>query len=209
MTLEKLQTEITAVDFETVNKAATTLASAFANDPTTFIALPDPDKRANLAPIIAYDLKLEILSGGKVYATSPECEGVACWHKSGIKTTWANKLRAGLLRLPSYGGAHYLRFSSEEGRFYERLRRQYAPKHYMYLALLGVDPKHQGKGHASKLIRHMLCHADRQNLPCYVETQNARNINMYTNFGFKLRASTYFPEGSKCEVHIMLREPVT
>ena len=82
MTLKELQTEITEIDFETVDKAAVTLASAFANDPTTLIALPDPDKRANLAPIIAYDLKLEMLSGGKVYATSPECEGVACWHGS-------------------------------------------------------------------------------------------------------------------------------
>jgi len=188
-----------------VHKAAATIASAFMDDPSTHYALPNPARRANLHHIVAYYLRLDLLNGGSIYTVSPECEGVACWHPPGTKTSWLTKLRAGFLRLPLYGGMHYIRYSCQEDRFYEQLKLRHAPDKYVYLALLAVTPECQGLGHASKLIRHMLQYADSQNLPCYVETQNQKNVNMYSNYGFELKESTFYPPGSECEVYVMVR----
>lgn len=200
---------IIPVDRHTVGKAAITITNAFAGDPGIRYALPDPAKRANLHHIIAYNLKLDLMNGGRIYTVSPECEGVACWHTPNVTSSWLNKLRAGYLRLPFYGGLHYMRFAYQEDRFYERLKSKHAPGRCVYLALLGVDPEHQGKGHGGKLIRHMLQFADSQSLPCYLETQNMNNVNMYSSFGFKLKESTCFPPGTECEAHIMIRDAVS
>ncbi len=139
--------------------------------------------------------------------TSPECEGIAIWLTSNAKSPWWNKVRAGLLLLPFRCGWHYLNYSYREEKFAEALKQKHAPKHYMYLALLAVAPEYQGKGYASKLIRPMLNHLDKIGLPCYAETQNRKNVAMYQKYGFELKESTFFPPGSECEVHVLLRNP--
>ena len=199
---------IISVDQHMVDKAAITIANAFAEDPGIVYALPNPSKLANFPLIIAYQLKLDLMNGGKVYTTSPECEGVACWHPPETRSSWINQLRAGYFRLPFYGGLHYMRYSQQEDRFFADLKSKYAPHKCIYLTLLGVAPQYQGMGYASRLIRYMIQYADKKNLPCYLETQNTTNVNMYSKFGFKLKGSTHFPPGSECEVHIMIRDAV-
>ena len=60
---EKQTSGIVPVTLSTVNDAALTIASAFADDASTLEALPNPAKRANLHRIFAYRLRLTLQNG--------------------------------------------------------------------------------------------------------------------------------------------------
>ena len=72
------------------------------------------------------------------------------------------------------------------------LERQ-APFRHMYLQTIGVDPQHQGKGFADKLIKPMLNRLDEERLPCYLDTLDAKNVGIYEHLGFKLVNESIIP----------------
>jgi len=201
-------TSLTRLDFSLVPTAARSVASAFAGDPSLNYAFTEPGKKANLHHIMRYYLKLDILSGGSCLTTSPDCEGVISWCLPDIRSSWWPKLRAGYLTLPYYGGWHFVRYSQKEDRFFEAMKSRYAPERYIYLALLAVAPRHQRKGYGKRLLEELVRTLDAGKLPCYLETQNMKNVNMYRSFGFELIESTSYPPGTECEVYIMVRPPV-
>src|SRR5205814_750721 len=49
------------------------------------------------------------------------------------------------------------------------------PEPHRYLYFLGVDPPHQRKGLGGELLRPGLAQADRDGLPCYLETGKESN----------------------------------
>ena len=55
---------------------------------------------------------------------------------------------------------------------------------HWYLPWFGVDPARQGQGLGGELLRHCLEIVDRDHLPIYLETPNARNISFYERHGF-------------------------
>jgi GNAT superfamily N-acetyltransferase len=55
---------------------------------------------------------------------------------------------------------------------------------YWYLGPIGVDPKYQGKGFASKLLKPILRRIDKQNVPVWLETNLKRNLSFYEHFDF-------------------------
>ena len=57
---------------------------------------------------------------------------------------------------------------------------------HWYLALVGVDPAHQGSGLGSMLIQHGLRRCDQQGLPAYLESSNPRNTALYERHGFEV-----------------------
>jgi len=62
---------------------------------------------------------------------------------------------------------------------------QFHPKEaYWYLALIGVDPAHQGQGYGSALLASALQECDREHMPAYLESSNARNVPLYARHGF-------------------------
>jgi GNAT superfamily N-acetyltransferase len=54
-----------------------------------------------------------------------------------------------------------------------------------YLPLIGVDPRCQGQGYGSALLRHALAECDREGMPAYLESSNPRNIPLYQKHGFE------------------------
>ena len=71
-------------------------------------------------------------------------------------------------------------------------RQQISVPHY-YLFFIGIDPFNQGKGFAGRLIRPMLDRLDAEKIPCYLTTQNERNISLYEHFGFRVIGSMTLP----------------
>lgn len=57
--------------------------------------------------------------------------------------------------------------------------------HY-YLQVLGVDPAQQGQGWSRPLMQVVLDQADRQQVPCYLETATLSNLSLYRRFGFEV-----------------------
>jgi GNAT superfamily N-acetyltransferase len=57
---------------------------------------------------------------------------------------------------------------------------------HWYLAFIGVDISHQGRGIGSKLLKPMIDKFDREECLAYLESTNAANIPLYERFGFNV-----------------------
>ena len=78
------------------------------------------------------------------------------------------------------------------------------PPHY-YLAILGTDPDHQGKGIGSSLLRPVLDICDHDGVGAYLESSKESNIAFYARHGFELTGEVRLPGGPL--VWPMWREP--
>ena len=193
------------IDLSLIEQASMTCARAFADDPLTAYLIADEKKRVNLHYTFEVPLRISAMGGAEAYATSPECEGIAIWMPSGTKLSLSMMLQAGYPRLPLRCGWRYFIRDATMLRQCEKLRRKYAPPRHLYLGLLAVAPEHQGKGHASALLKPMLKKLDEEKMACYLETQNLKNIAIYQHFGFKMVHETCIP-GSDYPLYLMLRE---
>jgi GNAT superfamily N-acetyltransferase len=72
-------------------------------------------------------------------------------------------------------------------RVQERMRKAHPrdPEHW-YLAVLGTDPDHQGKGVGSALLAPVLERCDAEGVPAYLESSKESNIPFYERHGWKV-----------------------
>ncbi len=194
---------LTNLNLSLTKPASVTAARAFADDPETLYLIPDAAKRANLNHAFEYFLRISVLGKEEVYATSPNCEGVAIWSDSKKRPSFWTSLMANPLP-PLRCGWRFISHQMEAYRLTIEIKKQFAPPHHMYLALLAVDPSHHGKGYASVLLKPMLERLDKDRLPAYLETQNTENVAMYRHFGFELVHEAVFPK-TTFPIYCMLR----
>jgi GNAT superfamily N-acetyltransferase len=170
-----------------INQATRVLARAFQDDPLFTYFFPSPQKRERKLPITFRMMVLHGTIYGEVYASSPRMEGIAIWIPS-------EKMFMTSLPLLRSGGLHtMLKISPREMKrissyttFSANLHHRVAPFKHMYLEFIGISPEYQGKGFATHLLTSMLERLDSENLPCFLETQNARNVPVYAHFGFQV-----------------------
>ena len=55
---------------------------------------------------------------------------------------------------------------------------------FIYLHIIGVATIHQGKGYGRLLLQALIEKSEKAGLPIYLETETARNAEMYQRFGF-------------------------
>ncbi|MCK5341794.1 MAG: GNAT family N-acetyltransferase [Candidatus Heimdallarchaeota archaeon] len=146
---------------------------------------------------------------GEVFTTSPKLEGIALWQLKdprekrqddplSLFINWINfalavALGEALERVQSFYGYTL-------STHYELL-----PSLHWYFFIIGVDPNFQRKGFASRLITPMLARIDKEQLPCYLDTNNEKNVGIYQHFGFKVLKKYQIP-GSNVMNWSMLRE---
>lgn len=193
------------IDLSLAVPASLTCARAFADDPLTAYLVADESRRPNLHYAFEAVLRMSALGGAEAYATSRACEGVAVWMPPERKQTLSIALRAGYPFLPLRCGWRYLFRDMRTISFCEKIEKRYAPPRHCYLGLLAVDPLHQRKGYASRLIRPMLRRLDEEKMACYLDTQNIKNVAMYEHFGFALVHQATMP-GADLPLYAMLRE---
>jgi len=142
---------------------------------------------------------------GNVYAPTKAIEGVAGWlpHDK-IKISNWHYIRHGALsaffRAGKEGRRNLLRYSS----LVSAKHRQHANFPHMYLFNIAIDPKYQGKGYASKLLKPMFAKLDENNLPCYLESPE-RNLALYEHFGFEVVEHVSLPEDNN-DMWLMIRK---
>ena len=135
-------------------------------------------------------------------------EGIAIWMYSdrwNKKSFW-RILTSGAIWPAIVIGFKALRKMRALDKYVERKHKELAPDKHWYLALLAVDPQHQGKGYASKLLNSMLSCIDEEGLDCYVETEGDKNVSMYQHFGFDV-VDKFIVPGTKDKIVAMLRKP--
>ena len=192
-----------------IKPASEMLARAFDDDPFFRRLVPDPEKRqAKAAHLFAFTLKLGIRYG-EAYTTSPNLEGIAVWMRPETAniTLW-RAIRCGVIPLIFRVGFRLLKKMNSADAYAERARKRLTPKRYWYLALLGVNPDHQGNGHASALMKPMLNRIDDEGLPIYLETEGEKNVSMYQHFGFKALEHIHVTEHD-IDFDAMFRKPDT
>ncbi len=188
-------------------RAIDVLTRAYWNYELIVYVFPDEKDRRELLPAsFAHTLKRGTLRGS-VLTTSPNVEGMAVWTRSdatageqasALEDEWTRLVQ----RLSEDQAKRYLKFAE----FCKNGRERLAPKPYMYLSALAVDPEKQGQGYCSKTLRPVFEYLDRIGLPCYLETQHEGNVPIYEHFGFEVLAESTLP-GSDLRHWDMVRMP--
>jgi len=193
-----------------IEETSRVLGRAFQDDPLFVYCYPDPIERKNKSVThFEWLILLGILSG-EVYITSSDIESVAVWHPYAIEDKKRGKQskeiirRLRKVRRKAFSDVFY----SERMAIFEEISNSFQNEHvnfpHWYLSIIGVDPIHQGKGYGSKLLRMRLAEIDKQKLPCYLHTENERNVKFYEHFGFELIGKNKVPN-SDFYHHAMLR----
>jgi GNAT superfamily N-acetyltransferase len=176
--------EIIRLTDSQIPAAAATLARAFHDDPLMVYAIPDPAERTRLLPdVYARMIRFGVLTG-EVYVTAGAVEGVAVWLPPNAKWTRQNIEASGMHETATLiGDDAYQRYREVVGREWQARERDMTGPCW-YLFLLGVEPSRQRRGLGGALMRPILERADTEQLACYLETENQRNVAFYLKQGF-------------------------
>ncbi|NHK30293.1 MAG: GNAT family N-acetyltransferase [Asgard group archaeon] len=180
---------------------------AFDSDILVHHMFPDEETRKQY---IQEYFKLRIRFGiiyGEVYAPSPEIKGLVVWfHRDKFSITNWKMLRIGGIRLFMKVDKKTINRVLDIGHFSTEFRQKNINFTYWYLAPVGVDPQHQGKGLCSHLLKPMLARCDKEKIPTALETQLMQNVEIYKRYGYETIAETTIPE-SDIPHYLMIRHP--
>jgi GNAT superfamily N-acetyltransferase len=169
---------------------------------------PDQEERRVKEPYVNEFLVRRDYSYSRSFITSPNLEGIAIWMHSDRrkKRPFWRIITSGAIWQAIRIGIRPLMKMQNYDRYIEKKHSELVPYKHWYLAVLAVDPQHQGKGYAGKLLNEMLSYIDQDGLPCYVETEGEKNVSMYKHFGFKVVDDFIVPKTTDKMV-AMLRQP--
>ncbi len=181
------------------------LARAFQDDPLMVYVLPNAQRRRRLLPVLFRIVVGYCLRYGVIYST-PGLEAVICCLPPGQTTTIGRLARVSLSGPPFQLGLTGLRRFLRASSASDQAHKQAAPGAHWYIWALGVDPACQGHGFGGQLVQTVLRQARAQGLPCYLDTENPRNVPFYGQFGFRQVSETLIA-GSDMRIYAMLWTP--
>ena len=85
------------------------------------------------------------------------------------------------------------------------MEKKHPREPHWYLAVLGTDPQHQGKGHGSAVLEPVLDRCDLEGVPAYLESSKEANVPFYERHGFQVTDTHDFPKGPR--IWLMWRDP--
>ena len=194
--------QISLIAEEQIPAAGEMLARAFFYDPLCVYAQPDPEARMSQFTWLFTELIRAGARQRSVYAST--CvyrpNGIAVWMPPQPDEQPVTD-QLGLRFDPE---AHH-RFTSA-CRHFERIHRQCIAGPHWYLGLLGVSPQWQGRGIGRTLVAPVLERADRECLPCYLETFVPGKVPFYERLGFSVVGAGVEPR-SRVPFWAMRRRP--
>ncbi|MCE7741607.1 MAG: GNAT family N-acetyltransferase [Candidatus Heimdallarchaeota archaeon] len=184
-----------------VEKATEVLTRAFHEDPLIKLIFPDSEERKRYSPVLWKFMTRDGINCGEVYSPTDKIEGVAKWLPPG-------KEHMGIWRTIKSGGLGMgvaLAKQKDERKLSPRkiqeitdnilqIHKEMMKEPHWYLANIGVDPDHQGKGYGSKLIKPMLERIEKERYSVFLETNLEGNVGLYEHLGFELIEETKIPE---------------
>jgi GNAT superfamily N-acetyltransferase len=183
---------------------AASLAEAFATDPLFSHALPvERTRLPRLAWLIRRLIRYTLRSGSLI--ADDGLTGAALW--LGPDRPFPDEAAmafSGMILAPFVVGVPGLVRLSRAQEMMARERRR-GPARHLYLFMLGVRPGEQGRGLGSALLAPMLARADREGIPCLLETNKERNLPLYERHGFEVLSHGMI--GGVCPYWAMRRNP--
>lgn len=168
-----------------VRDCARMLGRAFLDNPATLALIPESSEgrarvlrrvmrgfvEATLIAGRAYSVREDGRMGGAMLAYAP-----ACFPPRPAAMAW-------LAYGPLSGGPRTAyRYALADAY----LRRLHPRIRHWYLFVLGVDPELQGRGLGGALLRRLAGEANRDRVPCYLETDKASSVRLYERHGFRV-----------------------
>jgi ribosomal protein S18 acetylase RimI-like enzyme len=187
--------DIQKLEKSQIKQAALVFAKAMMNDDVHLSFFPNQETRLRkLTCLYEYKLELEYKS---CYTTSRNIEGLAIWEAPGEQHTGLNLLEiiSGIKLIWQCGIRALFRMIRYQN-WASKTRDRIATQPYWYLNVIAVDPEHQGKGFASKLIKPIIKEAVENKHMIYLETQNKNNVKIYEKYGFRLVDEILIPKTS-------------
>lgn len=173
-----------------VDRAAGVLARALADDPGWIHLFPDPGPRvARMTAMLRPMLGSAYVGLGASLAIPGEA--AAIWTPPGARDVPL----ATTLRLAPRLAWIVGRRTPRAIRLYRALEAKAPREPHYYLAILGVDPAHQGKGRGVAVCAPILARCDETRTLAWLETTNPKNHSFYRRLGFELAGETPIPGG--------------
>lgn len=198
--------DLIRLDERQVKLAGKVLARAFQYYPSFDHLIPDLEERLiKLPALYEYMVRYGVLFG-EAYSTSENIEGIAVWLSYWEAESTEEKVnKSGGKELALILGEEFLERYKPIEHCEQRCHKQYASFDHWYLYPIGVDPIYQGKGYTGRLLRKKLGEIDEQGVPCYLETNEKRNVTLYQHFNFHVVEEGIIP-GTKIPYWAMLRK---
>jgi GNAT superfamily N-acetyltransferase len=187
-----------------VPRLAQALALAFYDDPVfKWLAPNDSERIRRSARGFAFHLRKVYLPHQECYITN-EGTGGALWVPPG---KWRLGLLAQLRLAPGMIAALGSRLP-QTLRAVNKIEAKHPHEPHYYLAFVGLEREHQGKGIGTALIRPILDRCDRDEIPAYLEASAPRNREYYLRHGFEITEEYRYPKDGPPSWR-MWREPIT
>ena len=172
--------------------AATTLASAFADDPLMAYLIGDrSDREKRLRRLYRAMLKVELAKAHHLVEVVDGCEAVAFWHEV---DDWKTKPAESVRALPAAIRTFGRRLPTAIGLF-DVIEKTHPTAPHRYLGFIGVHLDHQGSGFGGALLAAMTERLDTRGIPGYLESSNPRNNPLYARHGFGETGDIDLPAG--------------
>jgi ribosomal protein S18 acetylase RimI-like enzyme len=167
--------------------AAAPIAAGHAEYPSFRFVSPDPRRRARVLPVFFEATVRDAIPYGAVLAAThgDRVDATAVWlPPGGFPWTLRRKLRAA----PSFALVMVAapRSFPMFMRFGANMEATHRNEQHWYLVVLSVRPECQRRGLGSALVEPILDRADRDALPCWLETFDPANVAFYQRFGFEV-----------------------
>ena len=169
-------------------------ARALLDDPSSRYLLKQNLTRQKLAKYYLNAFKA-LYDEAYILATSEDIEGIIILMPPGKTSVSARRfIEAGGLKLPFSVGFGILSRSIEYENNNCRIRQSVCSDETWFIFEFGVAPEKQGQGFGSVLMKPFLSWLDERHLPCYLETHRKKNVDLYTHYGFQLKATDTLPD---------------
>jgi ribosomal protein S18 acetylase RimI-like enzyme len=175
--------------------AAVVCARAFHDVELMQLVLPDPVERKKSAPVM-FDQAIRFAKlVGVAYVPAGNPNGLLLgWRLPAAEPSLEHMMEGGLGPLTELiGEAPVARFEQLVGQIEAHQSRLISPPCW-YLAVLGVDPDHQGKGIGGALVREFQARADADGIPSCLWTTTPGNVRFYESLGYNVAAEDVVPD---------------
>lgn len=170
-----------------LNKASITLFNAFHDDPFANVFIPSEAGRVRyFIPLLKFFTKYG-LKYGEVISTSKIINDISILYKlKNVKTSIFKALLSGYIKFQRRVSKEVINRVKYAVPELEKTHASIINTPHWYLNFIAVDPKFQGKGHGTTLLKNMLRQIDIDGLSCYLETWVKKNVEWYQKYDFKV-----------------------
>lgn len=178
---------VRAATREDLPRAVRTLGRAFLNYPFTRHTIAAADHEVRLERFNEVFVSRVGLGHGSVWV-SDDCSAVAVWTTPATTDAVFTEI-----------GPELAALAGDRAPFAARAEETMSPHRptepSWFLATVGVDPEHQGRGLGRAVITPGVEAAEKAGVPAFLETSDERGVRLYRGLGFQVSAEYVLPDG--------------